>query len=256
MKKPLLTSMGLALLSGSVFIASCDKSNNTTPPPPQGTAKVAAVNASPLTGPTNFMVGGVTLSTNPLTIGQSTGSAGAPYVSINSGTPTIQVSANGSNVVDGTTTLATDSSYTIFAYDTIGGGGAGKIRAIQLNDNLSAPASGEAKVRFVHLSPDAPAVTIDVFKGADSTRLADSVSYIVQPSDVTALSQFSSLPSGDYHVKVKVPSMGDSTVLDIPIMTLTDQKIYTIYATGLNRLNIAGTPSDPNALRVGVLQHN
>jgi len=39
-------------------------------------------------------------------------------------------------------------------------------------------------------------------------------------------------------------------------MTLTDQKIYTIYATGLNRLNIAGTPSDPNALRVGVLQHN
>jgi len=73
---------------------------------------------------------------------------------------------------------------------------------------------------------------------------------------VTALSQFTSVASGDYHVTVKVPSLGDSTIVDIPTLSLTDQKIYTVYAMGLNRFNVAGTPTDPNALRVGVLQHN
>lgn len=257
MKKPLLTTLGLALLSGSLFIASCDKSdNNPTPPPSGGNSRVAAVHASPLTGPASFTLGNVTLTTNPLTIGQSSGSAGNPYVSVTSGTPTIQVSANGSNVVDGTTTISTDSAYTIFAYDTVGSGGAGKVRAIQLNDNLATPASGFANVRFIHLSPDAPAVKIQLMSATDSITLVDSAAFIGQPSDVTTLSQFTSVPSGDYHVTVKVPSLGDSTVVDIPTLSLTDQKIYTVYAMGLNRFNVAGSPNDPNALRVGVLQHN
>jgi len=258
MKKPLLTSMGLvALLSGSIFIASCDKSDNNNPtPPPGGTAKVAAVNASPLTGPASVNIGGTTLSSNPLPLLGTTGSAGNPYVSVSSGTPNVQVTAGGATIVDGTTTLGADANYTVLVYDTINGGGAGKVRAITLNDDLTAPSAGNAKVRFVHLAPDAPAVTIDVFKGADSTRLVDSASYIIQPSDVTDVSAFTTVSAGDYQVKVKLPTMNDSTIISIPTLSLADGKIYTIYATGLYRLNAAGTPNDPNALQTGVVQHN
>src|SRR4249919_2065951 len=147
MKKPLLTSMGLvALLSGSIFIASCDKNDNNNPtPPPGGTSNVAALNASPLTGPASVNIGGTTLSSTPLPLLGSTGSAGSPYISVSSGTPNVQVTANGATIVDGTTTLGTGVNYTVLVYDTINGGGAGKVRAITLNDDLSAPAAGSAK---------------------------------------------------------------------------------------------------------------
>ena len=50
--------------------------------------------------------------------------------------------------------------------------------------------------------------------------------------------------------------MGDTTILNIPTLTLGDGKIYTFYATGLYRFNAVGMPNDPNAVQVGVLQHN
>jgi hypothetical protein len=39
------------------------------------------------------------------------------------------------------------------------------IEALVLEDNLTSPASGKAHIRFIHLSPDAPAVDITLTNG-------------------------------------------------------------------------------------------
>src|SRR5690606_29362667 len=64
---------------------------------------------------------------------------------------TVDFTFTGSGSVFQSTTqnLVANNSYSIFA----GGGANSKILIVE-NDDLSAPASGKAKVRFVNLSPD------------------------------------------------------------------------------------------------------
>jgi hypothetical protein len=88
-------------------------------------------------------------------------------------------------------------------------------------DDLTTPAAGKAHVRFIHLSPDAPAVDIAVVGGP-----------VVFPnSSFKQASAFTPLAAGTYNLEVRVA--GTSTVaLTLPPITVADGKIYTVFAKG------------------------
>lgn len=108
-----------------------------------------------------------------------------------------------------------------------------------LTDDLTAPASGKAHVRFVHLSPNAPAVDVAVTGGA---VVFGNKSF----KDYTA---FTPLDAGTYNLEVRVA--GTSTVaLPLPGITLQAGKIYTVFAKGF----LGGTGSQ--ALGAQIIANN
>jgi hypothetical protein len=81
---------------------------------------------------------------------------------------------------------------------------------------------GRPCVRFVHLSPNAPAVDI---KLSDGTRVFNNVAY----KDIT---NYACIPSGSYTFTVSLAGT-DNVVLTVPNVKLDPNNYYTIYAIGL-----------------------
>ncbi|WP_110112250.1 DUF4397 domain-containing protein [Bacillus sp. CGMCC 1.16541] len=92
---------------------------------------------------------------------------------------------------------------------------------ILIADNSSTPA-GETKVRFIHLSPNAPAVDIAAKNG-------DVVFSNISFKEVTDYLGLTPMP-----LDVEVRAAGtDKVVLDVPPVRLRPNRAYTIYAVGL-----------------------
>jgi len=95
------------------------------------------------------------------------------------------------------------------------------IEPLVLEDDLTAPATGKAHVRFVHLSPDAPAVDVAVTAGP---VVFSNVAF-------RGYQGFTPLNAGTYNLEVRVA--GTATVaLPLPGITLEAGKIYTVFARG------------------------
>lgn len=105
----------------------------------------------------------------------------------------------------------------------------GKGNKLQLLPFVTDPfvPSGETKVRFIHLSPDAPAVDIAVQKG---DVIFPDVSF-KKATDYLGLTPMT--------VNLEVRAAGTkSAVLTVPNVTLKPNQTYTIFAVGL----LSGTP--------------
>jgi hypothetical protein len=125
-------------------------------------------------------------------------------------------------VISATLTLDPDQDYTVAATDVLA-----DITPLVLEDDNSAPAAGKAHVRFVHLSPDAPAVDVAVAGGSvlfSNVAFQEASSYL--PVD-----------AGTYDLEVRLAGT-DTVVLPVPGVTLSDGTVYTVFAMGL----AAGTP--------------
>jgi len=88
------------------------------------------------------------------------------------------------------------------------------------DDNTGPTPDGEARVRVVHASPDAPDVDVLV---DDATVLSD-VPYL-------AASDYLAVPAGDRNVKVNAAGT-TTTVIDADV-SLMDGTDYTVIASGL-----------------------
>ena len=109
-----------------------------------------------------------------------------------------------------------DKNYSVFAIDSVS-----KISALVVADDLTTPASGKAHVRFIHLSPNAPAVDVALTGGG---VVFGNKSF----KDYTA---FTPLDAGTYNLEVRVA--GTATVaLPLPGIALQAGKIYTVFAKG------------------------
>lgn len=150
------------------------------------------------------------------------------YVSVPSGAHSVQVfpaSADGTGdpVIDADVTLNAGTDYTVAAVGLLA-----DIEPLVLVDDNSDPAAGEAKLRFVHASPDAPAVDI----------YADGAGVVVPNASFKDASGYLGLAAGTYDLEVR--AAGTETVaLDLPGITLEAGKTYTAFAVGL----LEGTPA-------------
>lgn len=107
-------------------------------------------------------------------------------------------------------------------YTVVAVGKLADIEPLVLVDNNSAPAAGKAHVRFVHASPDAPAVDIAVKGGP---VLFGNVAF-------KGVGDYLPVDAGTYDLEVRLA--GTSTVaLSVPGLTLANGTVYTVFAMGL-----------------------
>jgi len=205
-------SMFLILVLGiTVFTGCSDDEEIVTPPVAK--SKVLVTHASPDAPGVDLLVDNAVAGTN-LTFPNSTG-----YLEVNSGTRNVKVNVTGTSTtaLQANLNLAADKNYSVFAVNNVA-----SIEAVVLEDNLTAPASGKAHIRFIHLSPNAPAVDITLTDG--TVVFGD---YIFKEA-----SAFTPLNAATYNLQVRLA--GTSTVvLELPNIALTAGKIYTVFAKGL-----------------------
>jgi hypothetical protein len=211
MKKNLL--LFAAFLGLVSTFTACVKEDDPVVTTPTPTAKILVTHASPDAPGVDLLVDNVVKNSAALNYPSST-----TYITLNAGMRNIKVNASGTStsVINADVTFVADKSYSIFAADSLSA-----ITPIVLEDNLATPAAGKAHVRFVHLSPNAPAVDIAVTGGSNlfpNVAFKESV-------------DFTPVAAGTVSLDVKLA--GTSTVvLTVPGVTLEAGKIYTIFAKG------------------------
>ncbi|HQW96958.1 MAG TPA: DUF4397 domain-containing protein [Saprospiraceae bacterium] len=211
MKNKISIFLSTILFASITLFTSCkeDESNDD-----KSYAKVLVTHASPNAPGVDLLVDNSKQNSSALTFPNNTG-----YLQVESGTRNIKVNVTGTSttVIEANLMLAKDNNYSVIAVDSVS-----KISAIVLADDLSAPAAGKAHVRFIHLSPNAPAVDVAV---------ASSGAVVFGNKAFKEYTAFTPLDAGTYNLDVRVA--GTSTVaLVLPAITLEAGKIYTVFAKG------------------------
>jgi hypothetical protein len=202
---------GAVVLTFSAFISSCSKNDVDD----SGTANIKVVNASAASSAQGFYLANRTIVQSGLTFSNESN-----YITTNSGNNLeLQFRNDGSTSAFATGTFNVDrgKTYTVFL---AGDGQAARVKLYE--DDLSAPASGQAKVRFVHLSDAAPA-SIDI-RTAGGTNLVTSLGR-------DNASSFVAIAPGI--LSLQVYAAGQTASLgNFDITTLAAGKIYTVYVAG------------------------
>ena len=142
------------------------------------------------------------------------------YAALPAGTYNVKVVPTGATepvVIEADLDLAAGTDYTVAAVNELA-----SIEPLVLVDNNSKPAEGNAHVRFVHASPDAPAVDIAV---TDGPVLFPNVAF-KEGTD------YLPVPAGTYDLEVRLAGT-DTVVLPLPGITLEEGTVYTAWAMGL-----------------------
>jgi hypothetical protein len=225
MKK--LALLALALVLPMALLACDDDDDNPVTPAPTPQASVNVVHASPDGPGVDLLVDDKKVGTN-LEFPNSTG-----YLKVAAGTRNVKVNVTGTatTAIEADLPLSANTDYSVFAVNVVA-----SIEALVLTDDLTAPASGMAHVRFLHLSPNAPAVDITL---TDGTVVFGNYAF-------KDASDFTPLMAGAYDLEVREAGT-TNVVLSLGSITLQAGKIYTVFARGL-----AGGSGD-EALGAGII---
>jgi hypothetical protein len=142
------------------------------------------------------------------------------YAQLEAGTYNVKVVPTGATepvVIEADLDLAADTDYTVVAVGQLA-----NIEPLVLVDNNSTPAAGKAHVRFVHASPDAPAVDIAVKGGP---VLFSNVAF-------KGVGDYLPVDAATYDLEVRLAGT-DTVALSVPGLALADQTVYTVFAMGL-----------------------
>lgn len=226
-KKSLLKNVlaGLSILALTTGLTSCKKDDVDE----TGTTHIKVVNASQSSNSQGFFLANTALVADGLMFGES-----KDYIATPSGNNlTAEFRTEGSTTPYATDNFSFDNGtrYTVFL---AGDGQSARIKVF--TDDLTAPASGQAKVRFVHLSDAAPG-NVDIRRG-------NGDNLVVNLSRDNA-SDFMAVAPGI--LELNVYASGQTTSLGtFNLAAFLPDKIYTVYVTG----NSAST------IRVNQVTHN
>jgi Domain of unknown function (DUF4397) len=206
------------LLAVPMVAAGCSDDDTTTNPPTSpsnpGVAQVRVAHLSPDAPPVDVRVNG------------SVAVSGAAYMDVTNylpvpaGSVQIQVTPAGAAtpvVIEATVPLGAGTFYTIAATGLLA---AGDLQPIVLIDNQAT--TGQARVRFVHASPDAPAVDV---------ALADGGPVLFGGVPFRGAADYIGVDGGTYDLEVRVA--GTSAVaLPLPGFGVNGGTNYTVFAIG------------------------
>ena len=186
-----------------------------------GMARVRVVHASPDAPSVDVLVDG------SKAISGLAFKAISPYASLPAGQRKFQVfpagTTMGTPVIEVAPTLAAGKDYTVLAFGQL----ASITPGLFEDDNQTAMA-GKARIRFIHGSPNAPAVDIAVTGGPIVFR---NIAF-------KTASGYADVDAGTYNLEAR--AAGSSTVaLPVPGVRLDAGRTYTVIAVGL----LSGTPA-------------
>jgi hypothetical protein len=177
-------------------------------------ARVRAVHASPDAPAVDIWVNDNAAFTNAPFKGIT------QYANLEAGTYNIKVVPTGATepvVIEADLALEGGKDYTVVALGTLE-----NIEPLVLMDNNSTPAEGKAHVRFVHASPDAPAVDIAVKGGP---VLFSNIAF-------KAVGDYLPVDAGTYDLEVRLAGT-ETVALEVPGVALQNGVVYTVFAMGL-----------------------
>lgn len=179
-----------------------------------GSAQLKVVNASPESGTQNFYLLG-----NVLKEGLGYGDYSS-FISTNSGnrlSASFKNQNNGAEYADGELWMSNNKQYTVYL---VGSGSDARLK--QFEDDLSSPASGKAKIKFIHLSDGAPS---DLrIKDASGDILINNISRNIE-------SGYKSINAGTFSFSVSNTGTGN-LVGNFQLDSFEAGKVYTIYFAG------------------------
>ena len=159
------------------------------------------------------------------------------YQPVTAGRHDFQVYATGADptkdkpVIDGRgTSVGADARLSIIALDKLS-----NIKGLLADDRTATPATGKAKVKFIHAAPDAPSVDIAVKGGP----------VLFANTEFGKAYPYQELDAKTYDLEVRLAGKTD-VVLSVPGVAFTAGTVYSIYAVGL----VNGTPKLSAALFV------
>jgi hypothetical protein len=192
-----------------IFLSSCLKSSEPTP---LSMATITFINASPLADSCGLIVNGTTIS-SPFMFGDKTG-----YYNISTNTNNFQIVKNNKLVVNKFSSVIEDGkSYTSFIIH--------KLDTVSLSlllDTLATPPSGKARLRFAHVTYNAPGVDV-AFQGGKT--LGKNITFL-------NASSFIESDTGTFVLEVKDAKNISGPKFLIPNVKIEANKIYTIWTTG------------------------
>ncbi len=210
-------STGLALAAAGAAVALAFTAFQSAAAQDEG--RVRIMHASPDTPAVDIFVDGEP-AIEGLAFPDNTG-----YIGLPAGTYNVQVfpspsDGTGDPALEADLEVAAGADYTVLATGLLDDGSLG---LLPLEDDNTMPAEGDAHVRLIHASPDAPAV--DVLVAGTDTEVFSGVAFneAAGPNPVAA---------GTYDLDVQVSPDGP-VALSLPGITLQDQTVYTAVAVGL-----------------------
>lgn len=206
------TKIILSLLAVTLFFSACKKDWENSEP--ITVAGIGFVHASPGTGAIDFIVDRQRANNKDFTYTKDLG-----YYGAYPGTRLFGITKKDSikYLATADVTLQSGLFYSAFVVDVLP---SPKILVVQ--DDLTAPATGKAKIRFINLSPDAPALDLAV-EGTSAALVAGKA--------YKEASAFISIdPSASYNFQIKESNAITAT---LPATKIEAGKIYTLWAKGL-----------------------
>jgi hypothetical protein len=145
----------------------------------------------------------------------------SPYLPLPAGTQNVKVYPAGdtsSPVIDTPVDLAAGGAYTIGAVGLVSDG---SLRPQVYQDDLTAPAQGNSKLRVVHASPDAGPVDVLPAGGAP----------LVSGLQFSNASPYAQVPAGTYTLNVNAAGT-NTTAISVPNATVASGGVYSAFAVG------------------------
>ena len=193
-----------------LMIAACD--NGNLPLPPKKSAQVMLIHASPDAPGVDAFLDDVPVAEN-LEYPNST-----RYTSLKEGEHNVKLNVTGTDVtvIDADLDFVAEQHYSIFACDAVA-----NLAALMLEDNFISPPIGSGQVRFVHLSPDAPAVDVTL---TDGTVLFGNVAF-------KGSTPFEPVAAAKLDLQVRLAGT-ETVVLEVKDVVIAPGVAYTIWAKG------------------------
>jgi hypothetical protein len=197
-----------------VAISGCDDDDDNNNVEPVEVAYVSLYNASPNSPDLDIVVDNRLINVYPLDYTEHTG-----YLRFFTGERNLKFRPySASNVlVDTLFNLEPNNAYSIFLLGTYE-----NAEALLLNDNTDAPAEGNAKVRFINLSPDAPAVNLQA--DGETESFFSDISF-------KESTEFKEVEANTFDFAVASQN-GGQTLLDVPDINLQPGWYYTLIVRG------------------------
>lgn len=201
-----------ALLLITLCITSCSKKADTT-----GTSYIQFTNAAESASPMDFYVNNKKENDASLTYNQSTN-----YFSVSSVSQSaiIKSTASGATLASITINPQTGAYYSVFYIDG---------STIAYQDDVTAPQSGKAKIRFINLNEGLTGTTD--FSVSGGSKIASALIQLVASDyyQVDPGTTFSANTTGDTTSLISIPT------------TVQAGHIYTIYLSGINAGTLKAT---------------
>lgn len=203
---------------------SCVKSDDSS----LNLSAISFIHAAPGLGPVDFYLNGGRVNGDSIIAYNDT----IPHKLLSSGTIAIVVKKyiSSTTYISTSIELENEKNYSFFV-----AGQPNAVSSLLINDDLSAPLSGKAKLRFINLSPDAPSLNFKL----NANTLFGTMAF-------KAYSDFNSIDPGNHTISISNATNG--AILSEQNLTVEAGMIYTVWANGL-----VETPESGLALSMKVI---